>query len=86
MPRVHAIGSTEIWVYFDDTKQHRAPHFHAVSPHGDAVLEIPTLNRLAGNMKVKTLNKVIKWAEKEEAALLLKAKWNECNPRQPIKE
>lgn len=86
MPKIHTIGSTEIWIYFLDTKQHKAPHFHAVSPEGDAVLKIPTLETLAGNMKAKTLSKVIEWAEKEETLKLLKAKWNECNPQQLVKE
>ena len=86
MPKIYVIGSIEIWIYFFDTKKHKSPHFHAVSPDGEMVVEIASLEKLAKNMKVKQQKKVLDWAGSEEAAQLLKDSWNECNPQQVMED
>ncbi len=84
MPKIHTIENIEIWIFFNDTKKHKAPHFHVSLPDGGAVIDIRAMNPLVSDMKAKKLKKALDWA-KDNAGTLKKA-WNEYNPHQPMKD
>jgi len=58
-------------MYFDE---HNPPHFHVKYNDYKAVMEIKTLNILAGNLPVKVRNLVAEWAELHQLELL--EMWN----------
>ncbi len=57
----------KIYVYRHD---HNPPHFHAIYAEYEAVIDIQTLEVLAGELPGKQLKKVSRWAENVQAALL----------------
>jgi len=82
MPNLVRLGNVWIRIFFNDTRQHRQPHFHAISPNEAVVIAIPGLARLAGSMGQPSYGLVIAWARANVA--LLKTTWNRCNPQMPI--
>jgi hypothetical protein len=78
MGKLHQIGKTIITVYAND---HLPPHFHAISPDFEALIEIATLTVLAGSMG-RSSKTVLGWASGNVA--LIRAEWNRINPRFPI--
>jgi hypothetical protein len=79
MGTLHRIGKTFIRVYPND---HAPPHFHAVSPDFEALIEIATLDVLIGSLpRGKTGRAILKWAADNKAELV--AEWNRINPRLP---
>lgn len=79
MGKLHQIGKTIITVYPND---HLPPHFHAVSPDFEALIEIETLAVLKGGLG-RSRKVVLGWAADNLSAI--KAEWNRINPRFPAK-
>lgn len=78
MPRLATIGNVDVRIYFDDAKKHRRAHFHAVSPDRSAVVGIPALDVIEGDLDGRDLAKVLEWARVNRTDLILT--WNRCNP------
>jgi hypothetical protein len=77
--KLHQVGKVIITVYAND---HLPPHFHAVGPDDEALIEIKTLNILAGGLSAKVERDVMAWATAHKSDLA--AEWNRINPRFPI--
>jgi hypothetical protein len=67
MPEISRFLGIVILMYFDE---HNPPHFHVRYNEHKAVMEIKTLNILAGNLPVKVRNLVAEWAELHQPELL----------------
>lgn len=67
MPEISRFLGIVILMYFDE---HNPPHFHVKYNEHKAVMEIKTLNILAGNLPVKVRNLVAEWAELHQVELL----------------
>jgi hypothetical protein len=74
-----SIGNLDIRVYAND---HLPPHFHAITPDEEALIEIATLKILKGSLPPRVRRTVMAWAEENKAALA--AEWNRINPNFPI--
>jgi len=85
MPKLASLGNVEIWIFNFDTKKHKAPHFHAESPNGSAVIGIPDRTVLTNSLRGKALAAVLAWAADPANARQLVAQWNASNPQQPIR-
>lgn len=74
MGKLHQIGKVIITVYAND---HLPPHFHAIHPDFEALIEIETLTIRAGGLSAASSRQVMNWA----AANLdvIKAEWNRIN-------
>lgn len=79
MGKVHEAGKLTIRVYPND---HLPPHFHAVTPDEEALIEIATLAIIVGSLKGRTRKIVMTWAPANRDALT--AEWNRINPHFPI--
>ncbi len=79
MGKLHQIGKTIITVYAND---HLPPHFHAISPDFEALIEIETLTVLAGSLG-RSRKTVMAWSAANIG--LIKTEWNRINPRFPAK-
>jgi hypothetical protein len=79
MGKLHQIGGTIIRVYAND---HLPPHFHAIAPEFEAVIEIETLTVLRGALSRHARKPLLAWAKANRAAIV--AEWNRINPRWPI--
>lgn len=71
MPEISRFLGIIILMYFDE---HNPPHFHIKYNEYKAVMEIKTLNILAGYLPVKVRGLVEEWAEIHQEELL--AMWN----------
>lgn len=78
MGRLATIGKTIVTVYAND---HLPPHFHAITPDDEALIEIATLAILRGELRPATRRKLLEWAAANREALV--AEWNRLNPRFP---
>lgn len=58
------------------------PHFHAIAPDFEALIEIATLSVRAGSLG-RSRRAVLDWAAENVA--VIKAEWNRINPRFPVK-
>jgi hypothetical protein len=67
MPEISRFLGIVILMYFDE---HNPPHFHVKYNEHKAVMEIKTLNILAGNLPVKVRNLVAEWAELHQPELI----------------
>lgn len=67
MPEISRFLGIVILMYFDE---HNPPHFHVKYNEYKAVMEIKTLNILAGNLPIKVRNLVAEWAELHQSELL----------------
>ena len=81
MPTIITISNIEVRIYFNDTKQHNLPHFHADGPDRSSVFAIDSLDEIGGDLRNKEVKKVQAWA-KENIDLLIDI-WNDCNPDRP---
>ncbi len=84
MPPVVALGNIEIHVFWNDTKKHKRPHFHAVGPERASVFGIPQLDHIAGDLNGREVKKVLEWAEDHGDEL--ERLWNDRNPGFPVKQ
>ncbi len=71
MPEISRFLGIVIYMYFEE---HNPPHFHVKYNEHKAVMDIQTLNILAGNLPVKVRGLVGEWAELHEQELL--EMWN----------
>lgn len=78
MPRLHSIGNIHIRVYPGDTRKHRMPHFHAVTPDAAMVISLPELHVIAG--LIRNWEAVVAWAELEDNLNRLMDEWDRGNP------
>lgn len=78
MGKLHHIGKTIITVYPND---HLPPHFHAIAPDFEALIDIKTLIVQAGSLG-RSRKAVLGWAADHRDAI--RAEWNRINPRFPI--
>jgi hypothetical protein len=79
MGKLHQIGNVIITVYAND---HLPPHYHAIAPDFEALIEIATLSVRAGSLG-RSRRSVLDWAAENVA--VIKAEWNRINPRFPVK-
>ena len=81
MGKLHQIGKLIIRVYAND---HLPPHFHAIAPDFEALIEIETLTIMRGRLSPQMQRAVMSWATRNRAAIA--GEWNRINPRFPIAE
>lgn len=79
MGKLHQIGKLIIRVYAND---HLPPHFHAVAPDFEALIEIETLAIMRGSLSRQAEKRVMAWAAINRH--LIVAEWNRTNSRFPI--
>ena len=79
MGRLHTIGKIIITVYAND---HLPPHFHAVHPDFEALIEIETFAFYAGSLPPPARRTALQWARNNLS--IIKAEWNRINPRFPV--
>lgn len=79
MGKLHQIGKIAIRVYAND---HLPPHFHAVAPDFEALIEIETMSLLRGSLPSLARNAVMEWAGRNRAAIA--TEWNRINLRFPV--
>lgn len=78
MGKLHQIGKIIIRVYTND---HLPPHFHAIAPDFEALIEIETLKIMRGSLSRQAEKKVMTWASENRRAIA--AEWNRTNARVP---
>ncbi|WP_062114090.1 DUF4160 domain-containing protein [Aureimonas sp. AU40] len=74
MPTITTIGNIKIVVFADD---HNPPHFHILTPNGNALVSIATLSVIRGSIDRKDLRAALDWAGSNQA--LLQAAWEHYN-------
>ena len=79
MGKLHQIGKIIIRVYAND---HLPPHFHAIAPDFEALIEIETLTILRGSLSRQATKSVMAWASANRRTIA--AEWNRINARFPI--
>ncbi len=79
MGKLHQIGKLIIRVYAND---HLPPHFHAIAPDFEALIEIETLTIMRGRLSPQARKAVMTWAARNRAVIA--AEWNRINPRFPV--
>ena len=62
MPRISTFFGITIYLYFNDTNRHAAPHFHAKYGGDEAVYSIPQGDLLAGSLPKRQERLVQGWA------------------------
>jgi hypothetical protein len=77
--KLHQIGKLIIRVYAND---HLPPHFHAIAPDFEALIEIETLTIMRGSLSRQAEKRVMAWATANRR--LIAAEWNRTNSRFPI--
>lgn len=63
---IDSFNGIKIYIYDND---HNPPHFHAIYGNERALIEIDTLEVLAGELPPAQLKKVRKWAKDKQLAL-----------------
>ena len=81
MPRISEFFGIAIYLYWTDTGQHNAPHFHAQYGGYEAVLSIPDADVLAGSLPRRQTRLVQAWAELNAAEL--KQAWSRAVNNEP---
>ena len=76
MPTIAIIDSIRILIYYWD---HMPPHFHAEYNEFEILIEIKSLQILAGSLPAKQMKRVLRWAKDNKTILL--NKWDELNPK-----
>ena len=79
MGKLHTIGKINIRVNAND---HLPPHFHAIAPDFEALIEISTMTVLRGHLPASVRRPVMNWAAGHRTEIA--AEWNRINPRFPI--
>jgi hypothetical protein len=77
--KLHQIGKLVIRVYAND---HLPPHFHAIAPEFEALVEIETFTVMRGHLPPRARKAVMGWSARNRAAIV--REWNRTNPRFPI--
>lgn len=79
MAKLHQIRNVVLRVWAND---HLPPHFHAIGPDFEALVEIAGLTVLRGQLPAALRREVLGWAEANRATIA--AEWNRVNARFPI--
>lgn len=81
MPTISAFFGIFIRMYYDD---HGPPHFHAYYGDHAALIEIETLNVIAGSLPKRALAMVLEWAFAHRNELM--EDWKLAESHQPLKQ
>lgn len=73
------LSNCKIYVYSGD---HNPPHFHLKGPDSKALLDMVTLEVLAGKASRKDLAEAREWASKPENRAVLISEWKRLNERE----
>lgn len=76
MPTLARLGNVLIRMYADD---HVPPHFHVVTPNGEALVRIDSLEMLQGSIDRRSLETALAWAR--ENMNTLTNEWRRLNER-----
>lgn len=74
MPTIRRFNNFRIDMYADD---HPPVHFHIITPETKALVDVETLEVLAGRVPGKILREAIEWAKDNKKEL--KEKWQQLN-------
>jgi len=77
MPRVHKLSNCRVYVHA--RREHPPPHFHAIGPDWEIVIEIRTLEIRKGDAPPADKTEILEWARHSQEYLL--DKWDEYNER-----
>jgi Domain of unknown function (DUF4160) len=78
-PLLATLGNCEIYVYAGD---HNPPHFHLRGPDSRALVNIATLEVMAGKASRKDLLEALEWASVPENLERLATEWRRLNERE----
>jgi hypothetical protein len=78
VPRLATIGRVGICVYADD---HMPPHFHILTPDGDAQVRIDSLEIIRGSLRRSDFDTGLRWAHDAANRERLWAEWSRLNER-----
>jgi hypothetical protein len=73
------LSNCKIYIYSAD---HNPPHFHLRGPNSRALVDIVSLEVIAGKASRKDLAEVREWAEKPENLAVLVSEWRRLNERE----
>lgn len=74
-----SLSNCKIYVYAGD---HNPPHFHLRGPNSRALVDIVTLEVIAGQASRTDLDEARTWAKRAENQALLIAEWRRLNERE----
>jgi len=78
VPTITTIDGVKITMYPDDQAP---PHFHVLTPDGEAQIRIDNLAVIRGRLRRSDLAKVIEWASGKNRVALMN-EWNRLNERE----
>jgi hypothetical protein len=81
MPEICRFLGISIGMYFDD---HNPPHFHVQYNEFRALMEIKTLNIIAGSLPARIRGLVEEWAELNQDVLMSMWQSQEFHPLKPL--
>jgi hypothetical protein len=73
------LSNCKIYIYPGD---HNSPHFHLKGPNSKALVDIVTLEVIAGRASRKDLAEAKEWAAKPENLAVLVSEWRRLNERE----
>lgn len=79
MGKLYQVGKLILRIYAND---HLPPHFHAIAPDFEALIEIETLAILRGRLTPRARKVAVAWASAHRDEIA--AEWNRTNPRFPL--
>lgn len=82
MPAISSFYGIIIYMYFFDEEQHNKPHIHTKYSDQEAVIEIPSGEVLAGELKSNKLKLVEAWIEIHKDELM--ANWELASKGFPV--
>lgn len=74
-----SLSNCKIYIYPGD---HNPPHFHLRGPDSRALVEMVTLEVIAGKASKRDLAEAREWVRKEENLALLVSEWRRLNERE----
>lgn len=74
-----SLSNCKIYIYPGD---HNPPHFHIRGPNSRALINLATLDVMAGRVSRKDLEEARAWAAKPENLALLLSEWSRLNERE----
>lgn len=81
MPTISAFYGILIQMFWND---HAPPHFHALYAEDEVLINIQTLEIMAGQMPRRALALVLEWAQEHRSELM--EDWNLCEQKQQPKK
>jgi hypothetical protein len=74
MPTLVVLGNVKIQIFAGD---HNPPHFHVVTPDGEAAVLLPSLKVFRGGVRPRHLAVALAWARRNQE--LLTNEWHRLN-------